>query len=209
MARSKALNCGILATWVTWPIMSRPCWQRARSKGMSARRSQLASWAAIPLAPITWYCSAPRQFSTVQISTSSTSKLVRHFSGKHVEMTSSLHVLSRLAYRGRQSGSMQRVAFIMRIKPGTEEEYRQRHRRVWPELLADLKRAGCQNYSIYLRGTELFAYMEVDNFQRYLKIMAASRASERWEAQMSDILIRETATATGFPPALEEVFHLD
>jgi L-rhamnose mutarotase len=105
--------------------------------------------------------------------------------------------------------SMQRIAFIMRIKPGTEEEYRRRHRQVWPELLADLKRAGCRNYSIYLRGTELFAYMEVADFQRYLEIMASSQTSERWEAMMSDILIRETSAATGFPSVLEEVFHLD
>jgi len=104
---------------------------------------------------------------------------------------------------------MQRIAFTMRIKPGTEEEYRRRHQQVWPELLADLKRAGCQNYSIYLRGTELFAYMEVDDFQRYLEIMAESQASERWEEYMSDILIRETDTVTGFPYVLPEVFHLD
>ncbi|HEY6408388.1 MAG TPA: L-rhamnose mutarotase [Ktedonobacteraceae bacterium] len=104
---------------------------------------------------------------------------------------------------------MQRIAFTMRIKPGTEEEYRRRHRQVWPELLADLKRAGCKNYSIYLRDAQLFAYMEVDDFQRYLEIMAASRAGERWEAQMSDILMRETEAATGFPSVLEEVFHLD
>ena len=103
----------------------------------------------------------------------------------------------------------QRIAFTMKTKPGTEEEYRRRHRQVWPELLADLKRAGCHNYSIYLHGTELFAYMEVENFPRYLEIMAASSASERWEAQMGDILIRETEAATGFPPILEEVFHLD
>ena len=105
--------------------------------------------------------------------------------------------------------TMRRIAFIMRIKPGTEEEYRRRHRQVWPELLADLKRAGCQNYSIYLRCTELFAYMEVADFRRYLEIMASSKASERWEDMMSDILIRETEEATGFPPVLEEVFHLD
>ena len=91
----------------------------------------------------------------------------------------------------------------------TTTEYRRRHRQVWPELLTDLKRAGCQNYSIYLRDTELYAYMEVDDFQRYLEIMAASRASKRWEAQMSDILIRETEANTGFPSVLEEVFHLD
>ena len=104
---------------------------------------------------------------------------------------------------------MQRIAFRMRISPGSEEEYRRRHRQVWPELLADLKRAGCQNYSIFLSDTELFAYMEVEDFQRYLAIMATSQASERWEAQMGDILLRETEEATGFPPVLEEVFHLD
>src|SRR5437870_5230698 len=101
---------------------------------------------------------------------------------------------------------MQRIAFTMRIKPGTEEEYRRRHRQVWPELLADLKHAGCQNYSLYLRGTELFAYMEVDDFQRYLKTMATSRASERWEAQMGDILIRETEVLQGFHPFLKKSF---
>ncbi|HET9918948.1 MAG TPA: L-rhamnose mutarotase [Ktedonobacteraceae bacterium] len=104
---------------------------------------------------------------------------------------------------------MQRVAFIMHIKSGTEEEYRRRHRQVWPELLADLKRAGCSNYSIFLRGLDLFAYMEVEDFQRFLNIMAASQASQRWEEQMGDILVRETNPATGFPYVLSEVFHLD
>lgn len=104
---------------------------------------------------------------------------------------------------------MQRIAFVMTIKPGTEDEYRRRHQQVWPELLADLKSAGCQNYSIYLRGTDLFAYMEVQDFARYLETMATSQASQRWEEQMADILIRKTETETGFPFHLEEVFHLD
>lgn len=104
---------------------------------------------------------------------------------------------------------MQRIAFTMKIKPGAQEDYRWRHRQVWPELLADLKRAGCRNYSIYLRGTDLFAYLEVEDFSRYLEVMAESAASARWEEQMRDILIRETEAATGFPPVLEEVFHLD
>lgn len=104
---------------------------------------------------------------------------------------------------------MQRIAFTMRIQPGTQEEYRRRHQQVGSELLADLKRAGCQNYSIYLRGTDLFAYLEVEDFARYLEVMAASTASARWEAHMSDILIRETEASTDFPPLLEEVFHLE
>jgi L-rhamnose mutarotase len=108
----------------------------------------------------------------------------------------------------RWSYTMQRIAFLMKIKPGTEAEYRRRHQQVWPEMLADLKRAGCQNYSIYLHGTDLFAYMEVEDFSHYLDIMATSQASQRWEEQMADILIRDTTAETGFPPLLEEVFHL-
>ncbi len=104
---------------------------------------------------------------------------------------------------------MQRIAFTMRIKAGSEEEYRRRHQSVWPELLADLKQAGCHRYSIYARGLDLFAYMEVEDFQRFLSVMAASQVSQRWEQYMSDILIRETDPATGFPDALPEVFHLD
>jgi len=104
---------------------------------------------------------------------------------------------------------MQRIAFTMKIKPGGEAEYRARHRQVWPELLADLKAAGCHRYSIYAKGQDLFAYMEVDNFPRFLQTMAASEANRRWQAYMSDILIMETDPATGFPHVLEEVFHLD
>ena len=32
---------------------------------------------------------------------------------------------------------MQRIAFTMKIKPGSEQEYRRRHQQVWPELLAE------------------------------------------------------------------------
>lgn len=104
---------------------------------------------------------------------------------------------------------MQRIAFTMSIKPGSEEEYRRRHRQVWPEMQAELKRAGCYRYSIYARGLDLFAYMEVEDFERYLSVMAESEVASRWEAYMSDILIRETDPATGFPSVLPEVFHLD
>ena len=120
-----------------------------------------------------------------------------------------MHVPQEDKCRRRSVEIMQRIAFTMRIKPGTEEEYRRRHEQVWPEMLADLKKAGCQRYSIYARGLELFAYMEVDDFQRYLSVMAESQASKRWEEYMSDILIREVDPATGFPPVLPEVFHLD
>jgi L-rhamnose mutarotase len=43
----------------------------------------------------------------------------------------------------------------MKIKPGSEEECCRRHQQVWPELLADLKQAGCSRYSIYMQGLDL------------------------------------------------------
>lgn len=104
---------------------------------------------------------------------------------------------------------MQRIAFLMRIQPGTENEYERRHRSVWPEMLAELKAAGCHNYSIFRQGLQLFAYLEVDDLDRYRQYLADSDIAARWESQMSDILVREVDPATNFPPLLPEVFHLD
>jgi L-rhamnose mutarotase len=44
---------------------------------------------------------------------------------------------------------MQRIACMMRIRPGTEEEYQRRHQQVSPEMLDALRAAGCHNYSIF------------------------------------------------------------
>lgn len=104
---------------------------------------------------------------------------------------------------------MQRIAFLMRIKAGSEEEYRRRHQQVWPEMLAELKAAGCQNYSIFLKDLQLFAYLEVADFVRFREYLASSAVSDRWESMMSDILEREVDPTTHFPFLLEEVFHLD
>ena len=51
---------------------------------------------------------------------------------------------------------MQRIGFVMRLLPGAEATYRQRHANVWPEMLAELKAAGASNYSIFLDGDRLF-----------------------------------------------------
>src|SRR6476659_10797873 len=57
--------------------------------------------------------------------------------------------------------SMARVGFTVRLLPGQEAEYRRRHAAVWPEMLDALRAAGASNYSIFLRGTDLSAYLEV------------------------------------------------
>ena len=61
---------------------------------------------------------------------------------------------------------MERVGFTMRLLPGQEAEYRRRHAAVWPEMLDALRAAGARDYSIFIRGDDLFAYLEVDDFAR-------------------------------------------
>jgi len=104
---------------------------------------------------------------------------------------------------------MERVGFTMRILPGQEVEYRRRHAAVWPEMLEALKTAGCRDYSIFLRGSDLFAYLEVDDFAAFRASMAASPVNTRWQADMASLIDPLTDPATGFHQRLEEIFHLD
>jgi hypothetical protein len=52
----------------------------------------------------------------------------------------------------------------MSVFPGAETEYERRHRPIWVELQAVLKRHGVHNYSIWLlpETRQLFAYVEIE-----------------------------------------------
>jgi len=104
---------------------------------------------------------------------------------------------------------MERIGFAMRLLPGAEAEYRARHAAVWPEMLSELRAAGARDYSIFQRGADLFAYLEVDDFERFRAHMNASPVNQRWQADMARLIDPLTDPATGFHRRLDEVFHLD
>jgi L-rhamnose mutarotase len=104
---------------------------------------------------------------------------------------------------------MRRIAFVMWITPGSAPEYERRHQAVWPEMITELKAAGCHNYSIFRDGLQLFAYLEVDDVDRFRAYLAESQVAAKWEAYMSNILVRQTDPDTNFPALLPEAFHLD
>jgi L-rhamnose mutarotase len=56
-----------------------------------------------------------------------------------------------------------RQAWVMRLKPGNEAEYKKKHDDIWPEMTANMERQGIRNYSIYRYGNLLFAYLERDD----------------------------------------------
>ena len=105
---------------------------------------------------------------------------------------------------------MERVCFLLRVRPDRLDEYRARHREVWPEMLAALSESGWSNYSLFLRGDGLLVgYLETDDFERAQAAMAERDVNARWQADMAPYfeLPGEARPDAGIE-RLEEVFHL-
>jgi len=107
---------------------------------------------------------------------------------------------------------MQRIGFVIRVKPERLEEYRRLHNPIWPELAAELKAAGLRNYSLWLRedGTE-FGYLECDDWAESCAYLAKSDVHTRWQEMIQDyVLSTGNAESAGQPVQdLEQVFLLE
>jgi L-rhamnose mutarotase len=89
-------------------------------------------------------------------------------------------------------------------------EYAERHRAVWPEMLAALRDTGWRNYSLFLAGDGLLiGYVECDDLMASQAAMAKTEVNARWQAEMAEFF----TGIDGRPPdegflLLTEVFHL-
>ncbi|GAA2511861.1 L-rhamnose mutarotase [Streptomyces gobitricini] len=105
---------------------------------------------------------------------------------------------------------MQRVCFLLRVRPERLIEYRARHTAVWPEMLAALTASGWHNYSLFLREDGLLVgYLETPDFDAARAAMAATDVNARWQAEMADFF--EDLDGRGPDEEmrpLTEVFHL-
>lgn len=102
---------------------------------------------------------------------------------------------------------MPRLSFKLTIRPGSQEEYRSRHKKVYPELLQAFREVGIHTYSIYMHGTTLYAYMEVRDFESAMEQLDAHPANIKWQEMMSDILIPNEKGE--IMESLPEVFHFE
>jgi len=108
--------------------------------------------------------------------------------------------------------TVQRTAFVLRVRPDKIEEYVRAHREVWPEMLAALRSAGIRNYTIFREGTQLFAYFEYvgDDFGADMAAMAADPETQRWwkltDAMQEPLPDREPGA---WWKTLREIFHTD
>jgi len=104
---------------------------------------------------------------------------------------------------------MDKIAFVMQLLPGCEEEYEKRHDEIWPELKDRLKSAGISDYSIYLdpQSLNLFAVLRRESGQEMDKL-AADAVVQRWWDYMADIMETHPDNEPVQRP-LRRVFQMD
>ena len=81
-----------------------------------------------------------------------------------------------------------RVAQVVRLKDGAEEEYRRLHAAVWEDVLEQIRRSHISNYSIFLRDGLLVAYFEYAG--QDLAADLAAMAQDDGPSATSDIAVR-------------------
>lgn len=105
---------------------------------------------------------------------------------------------------------MQRICFVLQVRPDRIQEYKERHRSVWPEMTQALRTTGWNNYSLFLRSDGLLiGYLETEDFARARSGMAALEINSRWQREMQDFFVQpENLLPDQAMSPLEEVFHV-
>lgn len=105
---------------------------------------------------------------------------------------------------------MERVCFLLQVRPERLAEYKERHRSVWPEMREALSATGWHNYSLFLRDDGLLVgYLETPSFEQALAGMAALEVNERWQREMKPFFVDLPGRPDQAMVRLEEVFHLE
>ncbi len=106
---------------------------------------------------------------------------------------------------------MERVCFLLKVKPGRLKEYKERHKAVWADMLEALRETGWQNYSLFLREDGLLVgYFETPDYESALARIATREVHLRWQHEMAPFFenLRGRRPDQGLL-RLEEVFHLE
>src|SRR5881392_435181 len=84
---------------------------------------------------------------------------------------------------------MVRTAFVMKLKPGFEAEYKRRHDHIWPELAEELRAAGISDYAIFWdpRTHYLFAVQKLADGHTSDRLRETAIV-KKWWAYMKDIM---------------------
>ncbi|GFD68690.1 L-rhamnose mutarotase [Tenacibaculum sp. KUL152] len=104
---------------------------------------------------------------------------------------------------------MEKVAFVMTLKPGYEQEYKKRHDEIWPELVEELKNAGVSDYSIFYEesSNKLFAVLKRED-NHTMDSLPNNPVVKMWWKHMADIMDTHEDNQP-IATDLRKVFHLE
>jgi len=104
---------------------------------------------------------------------------------------------------------VQRVCFILKVRPDRLAEYRERHARVWPEMREALTATGWHNYSLFSTDEGMVVgYLETDDFEAAREAMARTDVNARWQAEMAPFFENLPGRPDEGMVPLAELFHL-
>jgi L-rhamnose mutarotase len=107
---------------------------------------------------------------------------------------------------------IKRICSLIHVNKDSIEDYERVHAAVWPEVLACLKRANIQNYSIYRYNNLLVSYMEYigTDLEADMALIAADPKTQEWwkitDPMQKGLQDRKNGEWWHVIP---EVFHLD
>jgi L-rhamnose mutarotase len=99
-----------------------------------------------------------------------------------------------------------RRAFRMRLKPGGLAEYKRNHDEIWPDLVAEIEKAGIAQITIFENDPDLVLYSQITHESAWDELWA-TEVHQRWGALMEQFIEIGEGGAPVFEE-LGEVWHL-
>lgn len=103
---------------------------------------------------------------------------------------------------------MKRFILYSDLKPEKVEEYAELHRNAWPEILEIIKQSNIRNYSISLRGTQVFTTYEYvgENYEEDMAKMETYPIMQKWWSFTRPCFLHHDIQE--YYEDLDEVFYL-
>jgi L-rhamnose mutarotase len=103
-----------------------------------------------------------------------------------------------------------RVALHTRVKQGREIDYERAHRNVPAPLVAAIREAGAQRWTIWRSGQDLFHVIECDDYESMLSSLESLPVNVAWQERIGELLeVTHDYSDAGADAALPAVWDLE
>lgn len=104
---------------------------------------------------------------------------------------------------------MKRFGQAAQLKPEKVAQYKLLHAQVWPDVLKTITACNIRNYSIFIRGTELFAYYEYigSDYEEDMKKMSRDPVTQQWWKSTKPCFLHHEEQT--YYTDMDEIFHHD